>query len=104
MLIIYNNFLDKCKTRRIDCQIKEGAYLNLRDEFKDKVNWWQQTQDCVDWLYDQGFKKITTNRLRNRMKSAIRFQTDKERIAIEKLNKKPAAEKPSIEPLWTEPK
>lgn len=58
-------------------EISAEKYLELREEYSDRVPWWEEVRGCIDLCYDKGFKTINANRLRNRMKMAIKIQKDR---------------------------
>ena len=105
---IYSNFVIKCEERKLDVKVSRFRYLEMREEYLSKVNWWQEVQKCIDWCYDHEKNMITTNRLRNWMNNSIRFGKDKERKNIESLsekksNKMAGRKKPKLEKLWQPP-
>jgi uncharacterized protein YdaU (DUF1376 family) len=87
---IYNKFIEESNKRNIEIDISESKYLELREEYINNENiiWFNEVKGCLEWLKDNNFKKISTNRLRNRMKKAIEFAKAKERKRLEDQQEK----------------
>jgi len=101
-------FLDHCEKRKIEVKISTAKYLELRDEFTAKIDFWNGVRKCIDWCYDNQKKTITAARLRNWMNKEIDWQRqaqlkqqqsyqDKKNVLL----KKSEVMKP--EPVWMPP-
>lgn len=99
---LYFSFIQYCQKRKLEIKISESKYLEMREEYLDKVTWWPEVQKCCDWLYDNGKKQIISNRLRNWMNNSYRWNKDK--VNLQKGDQKEKNRwKEKIEPLWTPP-
>lgn len=78
----YQFFLEYCKKRKIDPDVKEGKYLELRDEYHEV--WSETVKTCVDWLSDKGLKKANAMRLRNFAKKTKEYRKNEEFKRLEK--------------------
>lgn len=107
--IFYDVFDAHCKKREIENLITQDRYLEMKEEYEHKLIWWQQVQKCTDWLYDNKKKKITSQRLRNWMDNALKFNKETEiKIRQGFQDKKNLVVpqkviKASNIPLWTPP-
>lgn len=105
---IVHSFYELCTQRKIACEISPKRYLEMRDEYSPKLNWWEEVRGCVNWLYDKELKKITTGRLRNRMTNAIKFNREKilraqTKESDDKMQKLAGVTSTKKEPLWEPP-
>lgn len=74
----YSKFISFCGERRLVCKIPETKYLEMREEYLSKLNWWKEVQKCINWLYDRDLRVISRARLRNWMNNAVRYQKEAE--------------------------
>lgn len=106
----FENFLMLCNSRKITCKIPSTKYLEMRDEYINKLNWWKEVQRCIDWLYDHGLLIISRARLRNWMTKSIQFNKDnelkqKQRFADKQggYHKKLPTYRSKPDPIWEPP-
>ncbi len=104
----FQSFKELCEHRKIICQITESKYLEMRLEYLNKLNWWRETQKCVDWLYDNGLSVISRPRLRNWMTRSIKWAKEREQKQQTKFADKQGgyiekAKPYKREPLWVPP-
>jgi hypothetical protein len=76
----YEEFLEFCGKRNIQCKINEKRYLEFREEYSGKFPFWKTVMDCVNWCYDNEKKMINSNRLRNWFK---KVDIKQERVRLE---------------------
>lgn len=103
----YINFKNYCEGRHLICNIGVVRYLEMREEFLNRLVWWKEAKSCVDWCYDRGLRVINANRLRNWMRKSLEFARNmnlkqKQRYS-DKNNFAAPRPPPKIEPLWQPP-
>lgn len=101
----YTNFQQFCKLRHVQVDIKEVRYLEMREEYVAKnLNWWAETQKCINWLYDHDKKTINANRLRNWATNALKYQKEielkKRQEYADRSAPKPKPKVKQMEKLW----
>ena len=100
----FDAFLDRCKVKKIQPGISPKYYFQIEDEYRGRVNFWKEVIGCIDWLFDNGFTSINAQRLRNRMKNAIKFAKDQEIKTMQHFqDKKFAPPAKSKVPPWRPP-
>lgn len=100
----WDTFKGICVTKNIEIDMTKKRYLELRDEYYTKLNWFNDSKACVEWCYDKGLRKINIQRLRNWMKNALKFQKEKEIKQQQYFQDKKFAQKPQkIPPVWEPP-
>lgn len=106
-VIHFSNFMDFVEKRNMKTDIKQGRYLEIREEYKNRIAWWREVQKCINWCYDNNKKKLTSQRLRNWVTRSIQYEKDQE---LKRQNQKrdknlisEPAKKSSDIPVWQPP-
>ena len=103
----YLAFIEVTGKRHITVKITESRYIEMREEYAGKINWWDNVNRCIDWLYDRGLKDINSLRLRNWMRKAVEINKTQELKMLnynkDKIGKDVYKKSYKTEPLWTPP-
>lgn len=104
----FGAFLERCRSRNVECAIAQPRYEEMREEFATKLMWWKEVSKCIDWMYDKGNKKITAQRLRSWMRKSVEFGKEKElKLKQEYRDKNSSGPKqdvkPKLMPVWEPP-
>lgn len=75
----FDAFLDYCKGKNVRAAIMPKRYFALRDEYQNRVVWWNEVKGCINWLFDNELIMVNAQRLRNRMEMAIKIAADRTR-------------------------
>jgi len=95
--------IDHCIVRGISNKISRAKYESLYQEYSDKLMWGKEVKRCIDWLYDNDKKILTSQRLRNWMRKSLEFQKQQELKNLSKYQDKSIPKPHNPEPLWTPP-
>lgn len=107
---LFDTLLEFCEKKSIQVDIPVSAYLTMREEYTTKVVWWETVMACVNWLHDNGHRKLNTNRLRRWMVNSVKFlhqkaikqQQEQQDKRINNINLNSVSLTPH-QPLWTPP-
>ena len=75
---LYKNFVTHCEKRKMKVKIKKIRYLEMREEYVQKLNWYNEVKKCVDWCYDNEKRIITASRIRNWMNNNLKWNKEKQ--------------------------
>lgn len=103
----YLTFIETCQKRNIIIKITRSRYLEMREEYVNKLNWLKEVQKCVDWLYDNEKKDINAGRIRNWMRKSLEFSKSREMQNIQRYADATNILAPvkvyKTQPLWQPP-